>query len=138
MTAVHPSSEPVKTDADRLAPNLNALLTFKTSALPAEGSYNPEDLKLQKNSRRVRNILHGMSLLYSSGRNVKRDGLAKASGLFKLSVTTERLLIVWSGGKCGKRTRECQVIAGSGRSSRNFCTQKLTCSPKQVHVFPLR
>lgn len=86
---MHSSSESASSDADRLALNLKALLSFKTSALPAEGSYNPEDLKLRQNSRRVRYIVHGTSLLYSSGRNVKRGG--EATGLFKLSVTTELL-----------------------------------------------
>jgi hypothetical protein len=86
---VHSCSESATSDADRLALNLKGLLSFKTLALPAEGSYNPEDTNMQKNSKRVRYIVHGKSLLYSSGRNVKRGG--EATGLLKLSVTTERL-----------------------------------------------
>jgi hypothetical protein len=96
---------------------------------------DPEDLQLQKNLRRIRNILHGMSLLYSSGRNVKRGGVAKAAGLLKLSVTTERLLIVWSGGKCGKRTRECQVIAGRGDPPENSVLKNLLVAQNKQTYF---
>jgi len=130
---VHPSSESATTDEDRLALNLKALLSFKTSALPAEGSYNPEDTKMKQNSRRVRYIVHGLSLLYRSGRNVKRDG--EATGLFKLSVTTERLRKLRSGGTCSKQKGECQVIAGRGDYPRNSVLQKLLVAQNKWTYF---
>jgi len=40
-------------------------------------------------------------------------------------LTTELLRKLWSGDKCGKRTRECEVIAGRGDSPENSIFQNL-------------